>query len=94
MSWHWCHHTRVFVELAIPCEKPGPRVFKGFTVGFHARSWEIVRICFFLSYVYLNNNKIFNEDSIFMNLQVYDGMTQLGFEKSHQKFRYEMYIVN
>ncbi|KAI9164700.1 hypothetical protein LWI28_000448 [Acer negundo] len=33
---------RVFVELAIPCEKPGPRVFEGFTVGFHPRSWEIV----------------------------------------------------
>ncbi|XP_044470442.1 uncharacterized protein LOC123199482 isoform X2 [Mangifera indica] len=35
-------NCRVFVELAIPCEKPGPRVFKGFTVGFHPRSWEIV----------------------------------------------------
>lgn len=34
---------RIFVELAIPCEKPGPRVFEGFTVGFHPRSWEIVR---------------------------------------------------
>ncbi|TXG59724.1 hypothetical protein EZV62_014297 [Acer yangbiense] len=33
---------RVFVELAIPCEKPGPSVFEGFTVGFHPRSWEIV----------------------------------------------------
>ncbi|XP_076946571.1 uncharacterized protein LOC143618143 [Bidens hawaiensis] len=33
---------RVIVELAIPCEKPGPRVFEGFTVGFHPRSWEIV----------------------------------------------------
>ncbi|XP_021594449.1 uncharacterized protein LOC110601565 isoform X2 [Manihot esculenta] len=33
---------RVFIELAIPCEKPGPRVFEGFTVGFHPRSWEIV----------------------------------------------------
>ncbi|XVF62113.1 hypothetical protein PTKIN_Ptkin08bG0191100 [Pterospermum kingtungense] len=33
---------RAIVELAIPCEKPGPRVFEGFTVGFHPRSWEIV----------------------------------------------------
>ncbi|XP_015889885.2 uncharacterized protein LOC107424562 [Ziziphus jujuba] len=55
------HSTcRVFVELAIPCEKPGPRVFKGFTVGFHPRSWEIV----------------------------YNGMTQLGFEKSHHEFSF------
>ncbi|KAF3638482.1 hypothetical protein FXO37_24368 [Capsicum annuum] len=30
------------VELAVPCEKPGLRVFEGFTVGFHPRSWEIV----------------------------------------------------
>ncbi|CAK7338033.1 unnamed protein product [Dovyalis caffra] len=49
---------RVFVELAIPCEKPGPRVFEGFTVGFHPQSREIV----------------------------YNGMTQPGFEKSHQDF--------
>ncbi|KAG8497583.1 hypothetical protein CXB51_008861 [Gossypium anomalum] len=34
---------RAIVELAIPCENPGPRVFEGFTVGFHPRSWEIVR---------------------------------------------------
>ncbi|KAK3410379.1 hypothetical protein EUGRSUZ_J02381 [Eucalyptus grandis] len=33
---------RVLVELAIPCEDQGPRVFEGFTVGFHPRSWEIV----------------------------------------------------
>ncbi|XP_062102470.1 uncharacterized protein LOC133812689 isoform X1 [Humulus lupulus] len=33
---------RVLVDLAIPCGKPGPRVFKGFTVGFHPRTWEIV----------------------------------------------------
>lgn len=33
---------RVIVELAIPCVKPGSRVFQGFTVGFHPRSWEIV----------------------------------------------------
>jgi hypothetical protein len=33
---------RVTVDLAIPCEKPGPRVFKGFTVGLHPRSWEII----------------------------------------------------
>ncbi|CAB4305615.1 unnamed protein product [Prunus armeniaca] len=51
---------RVFLELAIPCEKPGPRVFKGFTVGFHPQSWELV----------------------------YDGMTQLGYEKSHHEFSF------
>ncbi|KAB5547591.1 hypothetical protein DKX38_010997 [Salix brachista] len=50
----------VFVELAIPCEKPGPRAFEGFTVGFHPRSWEIV----------------------------YNGMTQLGYEKSHHEFSF------
>ncbi|KAL4569045.1 hypothetical protein LXL04_024672 [Taraxacum kok-saghyz] len=33
---------RIIVELAIPCEKQGVRVFEGFTVGFHPRSWEIV----------------------------------------------------
>ncbi|KAF5183807.1 G-protein coupled receptor [Thalictrum thalictroides] len=34
---------RVIVELAIPCEKQrGPRIFEGFTVGFHPRSWEVV----------------------------------------------------
>ncbi|KAI8017396.1 hypothetical protein LOK49_LG04G01168 [Camellia lanceoleosa] len=51
---------RVLVELAIPCEKQGLRVFEGFTVGFHPRSWEIV----------------------------YNGMTQLGFEKSHHEFSF------
>ncbi|KAJ6810288.1 uncharacterized protein M6B38_158710 [Iris pallida] len=33
---------RVLVELAIPCVKHGPRVFEGFTVGFHPRTWEVV----------------------------------------------------
>ncbi|KAJ8634329.1 hypothetical protein MRB53_027665 [Persea americana] len=33
---------RAVVELAIPCQKRGSRVFKGFTVGFHPRSWEVV----------------------------------------------------
>uniref|UniRef100_A0ACD5VHY4 Uncharacterized protein n=1 Tax=Avena sativa TaxID=4498 RepID=A0ACD5VHY4_AVESA len=33
---------RVVVELSIPCAKSGPRVFKGFTVGFHPRSSEVV----------------------------------------------------
>ncbi|XP_050228435.1 uncharacterized protein LOC126677714 [Mercurialis annua] len=51
---------RVVIDLAIPCEKPGPRVFEGFTVGLHPRSWEIV----------------------------YNGMTQLGFEKSHQDYSF------
>ncbi|XP_057528934.1 uncharacterized protein LOC130807656 isoform X2 [Amaranthus tricolor] len=51
---------RVIVELAIPCEKRGPRVFEGFTVGFHPRSWEIV----------------------------YNGLTQLGFEKFHKEFSF------
>ncbi|GMY12135.1 G-protein coupled receptor [Fagus crenata] len=55
----------VLVELAIPCERPGPRVFEGFIVGFHPRSWEIV----------------------------YNGMTQLGFEKSHRDFRTEQVHV-
>lgn len=40
--------VRAIVELAIPCEKPGSRIFEGFTVGFHPRSWEIVRICVIL----------------------------------------------
>ncbi|OMO56970.1 hypothetical protein CCACVL1_26116, partial [Corchorus capsularis] len=51
---------RAIVELAIPCEKPGLRVFEGFTVGFHPRSWEIV----------------------------YNGMTQMGFEKPHHDFSF------
>ncbi|KAA3457527.1 G-protein coupled receptor [Gossypium australe] len=51
---------RAIVELAIPCENPGPRVFEGFTVGFHPRSWEIV----------------------------HNGLTQLGFEKSHPDFSF------
>lgn len=33
---------RVVAELAIPCTKSGPRVFTGFTVGFHPRSSEVV----------------------------------------------------
>uniref|UniRef100_A0A1D1Z1L6 Pyruvate kinase n=1 Tax=Anthurium amnicola TaxID=1678845 RepID=A0A1D1Z1L6_9ARAE len=33
---------RAVVELAIPCTRRGPRVFPGFTVGFHPRSWEVV----------------------------------------------------
>ncbi|EPS70332.1 hypothetical protein M569_04428, partial [Genlisea aurea] len=32
----------VSIDLAIPCTKPGPRVFEGFTVGFHPRNSEIV----------------------------------------------------
>ncbi|KAJ4808108.1 hypothetical protein LUZ62_020674 [Rhynchospora pubera] len=32
----------VLIELAIPCTNRGPRIFKGFTVGFNPRSWEIV----------------------------------------------------
>lgn len=51
---------RVIVELAIPCEKQGVRIFEGFTVGFHPRSWEVV----------------------------YNGLTQLGFEKSHHEFSF------
>ncbi|OVA06200.1 hypothetical protein BVC80_857g38 [Macleaya cordata] len=50
----------VIVELAIPCVKNGPRVFEGFTVGFHPRSWEVV----------------------------YNGMTQVGFEKLHHEFSF------
>ncbi|XAR57931.1 hypothetical protein NMG60_11026244 [Bertholletia excelsa] len=52
---------RVLVEMAIPCEKKGQRVFEGFTVGFHPRSWELV----------------------------YNGMTQLGYEKSHHEFSFK-----
>ncbi|XP_058755774.1 uncharacterized protein LOC131628988 [Vicia villosa] len=42
-----CHvafesNCRVLIELAISCDKPGPQVFQGFTVGFHPRSWELV----------------------------------------------------
>uniref|UniRef100_A0A0D9UZB8 AT4G36440-like protein n=1 Tax=Leersia perrieri TaxID=77586 RepID=A0A0D9UZB8_9ORYZ len=33
---------RATVELAMPCPKSGPRVFKGFSVGFHPRSSELV----------------------------------------------------
>nr|GMC89455.1 AT4G36440-like protein [Ipomoea batatas] len=36
--------TRTIVELAIPCDKPGKRVFEGFTVGFHLQKWEIRRL--------------------------------------------------
>ncbi|KAI3972152.1 hypothetical protein MKW92_042764 [Papaver armeniacum] len=50
----------VIAELAIPCMRQGPRVFAGFTVGFHPRSWEVV----------------------------YNGMTQLGFEKIHREFSF------
>ncbi|KAG8052394.1 hypothetical protein GUJ93_ZPchr0001g31883 [Zizania palustris] len=38
----WLLSVRVIVELAIPCAKSGPRVFKGFSVGFHPRSSELV----------------------------------------------------
>ncbi|XP_073151468.1 uncharacterized protein [Henckelia pumila] len=51
---------RVLVDLAIPCAKPGLRVFKGCTVGFHPRSWELV----------------------------YNGMTQLGYEKAYNEFSF------
>ncbi|KAL9161043.1 hypothetical protein ABFS82_08G240300 [Erythranthe guttata] len=51
---------RVLVDLAIPCVEPGLRVFEGFTVGFHPRSWEIV----------------------------YNGMTQLGYEKAYDEFSF------
>ncbi|XP_042517857.1 uncharacterized protein LOC122091787 isoform X2 [Macadamia integrifolia] len=51
---------RVRAELAIPCEKRGPHVFEGFTIGFHPRSWELV----------------------------YNGMTQLGFEKLNCEFSF------
>uniref|UniRef100_A0A7N0UGC6 AT4G36440-like protein n=1 Tax=Kalanchoe fedtschenkoi TaxID=63787 RepID=A0A7N0UGC6_KALFE len=52
---------RMSVELAIPCVKPGSRVFEGFTVGFHPRSWEVV----------------------------YNGLTQIGFEKSYPEFSFK-----
>ena len=40
--------SRVVVELAIPCANSGPRVFKGFTVGFHPRSSEVVKLVLYL----------------------------------------------
>nr|GMD06496.1 AT4G36440-like protein [Ipomoea batatas] len=40
------YSCRTIVELAIPCDKPGKRVFEGFTVGFHLRKWEIS--CFYV----------------------------------------------
>ncbi|TVU22512.1 hypothetical protein EJB05_32218, partial [Eragrostis curvula] len=52
---------RVVIELAIRCAKSGPRVFKGFTLGFHPRSSEII----------------------------YNGLTQLGFEKLHHGFSFQ-----
>ncbi|XP_011622053.1 uncharacterized protein LOC18430636 isoform X1 [Amborella trichopoda] len=51
---------RVLVELAISCGHRGSRVFEGFTVGFHPRSWEVV----------------------------YNGMTQMGFEKPYHEFSF------
>ncbi|MFS7897049.1 hypothetical protein Hanom_Chr00s006641g01735151 [Helianthus anomalus] len=42
---------RIIVELAIPCEKPGSRVFEGFAVGYHPRSWEISRISLYMTAV-------------------------------------------
>lgn len=59
-SVNYKSNCRVIIELSIPCEKSGPRVFEGFTVGFHPRSWEVV----------------------------WNGMTQLGFEKSHHEFSF------
>lgn len=51
---------RVIVEIAIPCAKHESRVFEGFTVGFHPRTWEVV----------------------------YNGLTQIGFEKLHHEFSF------
>ncbi|XP_042021663.1 uncharacterized protein LOC121769061 [Salvia splendens] len=51
---------RVLIDLALPCVKPGLRVFEGFTVGFHPRSWEVV----------------------------YNGMTQVGYEKAYDEFSF------
>lgn len=51
---------RVTIEVAVPCVKGGPRIFEGFTVGFHPRSWEVV----------------------------YNGMTNLGYEKLHHEFSF------
>ncbi|KHN07947.1 hypothetical protein glysoja_041716 [Glycine soja] len=53
---------RVLVDLAIPCDRLGPPVFQGITVGFHPRSWELV----------------------------YNGMTQIGFEKPHHDFSFHI----
>ncbi|KAG4983175.1 hypothetical protein JHK87_027924 [Glycine soja] len=35
---------RVLVDLAIPCDRLGPPVFQGITVGFHPRSWELLPV--------------------------------------------------
>ena len=35
--------------------------------------------------------RLFTEESVFSNLQVYDGMTQLGYEKPHHEFRNASY---
>ncbi|XP_020588780.1 uncharacterized protein LOC110030417 isoform X2 [Phalaenopsis equestris] len=51
---------RILVEIAIPCASRESRVFEGFTVGFHPRSWEVV----------------------------YNGLTQIGFEKPHRDFSF------
>ncbi|KAF3794785.1 hypothetical protein EJ110_NYTH06536 [Nymphaea thermarum] len=51
---------RVFVDLAISCTQNGSRVFEGFTVGFHPRSYEVI----------------------------YNGMTQLGFDRAHREFSF------
>jgi hypothetical protein len=86
-----CLFVRVVAELAIPCTKSGPRVFNGFTVGFHPRSSEVVKFnminsvgCFFL-WVFLNDLSSCNKSAWF--LQVYNGLTQLGFEQPHHGFR-------
>ncbi|CAJ1942479.1 unnamed protein product [Sphenostylis stenocarpa] len=59
-------NCRVLVELAMPCDNPGPQIFQGFTVGFHPRSWELV----------------------------YNGLTQVGFEKLHHEFSFASIITN
>ncbi|KAE8707110.1 peroxidase 72-like [Hibiscus syriacus] len=66
-----CEHTfdkmgrtaqanKVAYAMSLMNPLAGPRIFEGFTVGFHPRSWEIV----------------------------YNGLTQLGFEKSHRDFSF------
>lgn len=42
----------------------------------------------------IENRKMFNEKILLLvNLKVYNGMTQLGFEMSHHDFRYVISII-
>ncbi|CAN0919136.1 hypothetical protein LINGRAHAP2_LOCUS31279 [Linum grandiflorum] len=80
---------RVIIDLAIPCEKPGHRVFQGFTVGFHPRTWEIVGGTYHRFYIMSILKRICFRVLWIMASQVYDGLTQPGFEKPKQEFSFD-----